>query len=103
MEKVIRNGRVAVLVSLGLSGWYSCNDSHKELLFHPKLVAMVEANRQSEITQEWLEKELGIKDVYCGGVKDLQILWFEIGTRFELYDENGYEALWTVDKLTLIA
>ena len=50
MEKVIRNGQVAVLYSAGFgAGWYSWNDK-KELLFHPKLVEMVENNKQSEIT-----------------------------------------------------
>ncbi len=54
MEKVIRNGMVAVLVSPGYgAGWYSWND-HKELLFHPKIVEMVEKRRTEEITQEWV-------------------------------------------------
>lgn len=46
MKKVIRNGKVAVLVSEGFgAGWYSWNREYKELLFHPKLVEMVEQGR----------------------------------------------------------
>lgn len=61
MEKVIRNGKVAILISPGFgAGWYSWNTDHKELLFHSKLVEMVEQNRQSEITDEWVKDNLGI-------------------------------------------
>ena len=46
MEKVIRNNEVAVLISHGFgAGWYSWNNDHQELLYHPKLVEMVEQNR----------------------------------------------------------
>lgn len=75
MEKVIRGGKVAVLYSPGFgAGWYSWNDTeHKELLFHPKLVEMVEENHTHEITEEWVKDNLGIGDVYCGGGDDLRI------------------------------
>jgi len=42
MEKVIRDGKVAVLISQGWgAGWYSWHRDNQELLFHPKLVEMV--------------------------------------------------------------
>ena len=59
MEKVIRDGKVAVLVSHGFgAGWYSWNTEHQQLLFHPKLVEMVEQNRINEITDEWVKENL---------------------------------------------
>lgn len=74
MEKVIRNGEVAVIYSPGYgAGWYSWNEGYPELLFHPKIVEMIENNKQEEIDEEWIEKELGIKDVFCGGAEDLTI------------------------------
>jgi len=104
MEKVIRNGKVAVLVSGGFgAGWYSWNSSHKELLFHPKLVALVEVGKQSEITEEWLEKELGLSDIYCGGARDLDIQWLDEGTAFQIEEYDGSESLRTLDDLTLVA
>ena len=104
MEKVIRNGKVAVLVSGGFgAGWYTWNSSHKELLFHPKLVALVEAGKQSEITKEWLEQELGLKDIYCGGARDLDIEWLNEGTAFVVEEYDGSERLRTMDDLTLVA
>jgi hypothetical protein len=104
MEKVIRNGKVAVLVSGGFgAGWYSWNSSHKELLFHPKLVALVEAGKQSEITKEWIEQELGLKNIYCGGARGLDIEWLNEGTAFEVEEYDGSERLRTINDLTLVA
>ena len=103
MEKVIRNGKVAVLYSPGFgAGWYSWNE-RKELLFHPKLVEMVENNRQSEITQQWVEENLGIDNVYCGGADDLQIKWLDEGTAFIINEYDGSESIETLENLTLIA
>lgn len=43
LQKVIRDSKVAVLYSPGFgAGWYSWNTKHPQLLFHPKLVEMVE-------------------------------------------------------------
>jgi len=53
MKKVIRDGKVAVLISHGFgAGWYSWNTEYQQLLFHPKLVEMVEQNRNDEIDDE---------------------------------------------------
>ena len=66
MKKVIKNGKVAVLVSHGFGcGWYSANTDHQELLFHPKLVKMVKQNRTNEINENWVKENLGIENVYC--------------------------------------
>ena len=103
MEKVIRNGQVAVLYSPRFgAGWYSWN-SNKELLFHPKLVEMVENNRQSEITTQWIQENLGINNVYCGGADDLQIKWLDEGTIFEIDEYDGSESIITLGNLKLIA
>lgn len=103
MEKVIRNGQVAVLVSSGFgAGWYSWNSDHKELLFHPKLVEMVEQNRNSEITDEWVLENLGI-EIYAGGAEQLSIHWLKQGTAFEIEEYDGSESIRTLDDLTLTA
>lgn len=103
MEKVIRDGKVAVLVSHGFgAGWYSWNSEHQELLFHPKLVEMVEQNRTNEIDEVWVKENLGIEDVYCGGASDLKIHWLPIGTAFEIYEYDGSESLITIANLVLV-
>lgn len=103
MEKVIKDGNVAVLLSPGYgAGWYSWNKEHKELLFHPKLVAMVEAGTQAEITDEWVKENLGI-DIYTGGAESLKIEWLPEGTVFQIEEYDGFETLQTLDSLTLVA
>jgi len=95
MEKVIRDGKVAVLISIDYGfGWYTWNYNYKQLLFHPKLVEMVEQNRQEEITKEWVQENLGI-DVYAGGADNLTIYWLPIGTKFEVNEYDGAESIRT--------
>lgn len=103
LQKVIRDGKVAVLYSPGYgAGWYTWS-GHQELLFHPKLVEMVEANRQNEITEEWILENIGLADVYTGGASDLQICWLPVGTAFRVDEYDGSESIQTHDDLTTIA
>lgn len=97
MQKVIRDNKVAVLISHGFgAGWYTWNRDHEVLLFHPKLVEMVENNKQDDITEEWVEENLGIKDVSCNGATDLVIHWIPVGTKFYIEEHDGDETL--IDK-----
>lgn len=69
MEKVIRDGKVAVLYSKDFgAGWSTWNDGLEELVFHPKIVEMVLNGRQSAINEDWLVENLGEEyaDVFCG-------------------------------------
>lgn len=103
MEKVIKDGKVAVLVSHGFgAGWYSWN-RNEQLLFNPKLVEMVEQNRTNEIDEDWVKENLGIEDVYCGGASDLKIHWLPIGTAFEINEYDGAESLITIADLVHVA
>ena len=102
-QKVIRDGEVAVLISPGYgAGWYSWNTEHKQLLFHPKLVEMVEQKRQKEINEEWVKENLGI-DIYAGGADGLTICWLPIGTAFEVDEYDGSESLRTLSDLVIVA
>ena len=103
MEKVIRDGKVAVLIAPGyVAGWYTWNDEHPELLFHPKLVEMVESGRRSEITEDWLMTNLDI-DIYPGGRHDLKIVWLDVGTAFRVEEYDGWESITVNKDLYLIA
>ena len=76
----------------------------KELLFHPKLVEMVENNKQKEITEEFCKDLLKTDDYICVlGAKDLQIEWLDEGTVFEINEYDGSESIRTLGNLTLIA
>lgn len=104
MEKVIRDGKVAVIFSPGFgAGWYSWNTESQQLLFSPKLVEMVEQGRNDEIDEDWVKENLGIENVYCGGAGDLKIRWLPIGTAFEVDEYDGSESLRTIADLVLFA
>lgn len=103
MEKVIRDGKVAVLISQGWgAGWYSWHRDNQELLFHPKLVEMVEQNRKNEINDQWVLENLGI-DMYAGGSDGLEIHWLPIGTIFCIEEYDGFETIRTIEDLVLTA
>jgi hypothetical protein len=98
MDKVIRDGKVAVLVSRGYgAGWSTWTDEIETYLFHPKLVQMVEEERHNEITTEWMEQELGLDVSYTGGTDGLEIQWVPIGTKFVIHEYDGHESLRTID------
>jgi hypothetical protein len=98
MDKVICDGKVAVLVSRGYgAGWSTWTDEVETYLFHPKLVQMVEEERHSEITTEWMEQELGLDVSYTGGTDGLEIQWVPVGTKFVIHEYDGHESLRTID------
>ena len=105
MEKVIRDGKVAVVLSAGYgAGWGSWNYGvHEVIMFHPKIVQMVEDEREMDITEEWLEKELGLEGIYAGGREGLYIKWVPEGTKFRLDEYDGAESIVTDEDLDMVA
>lgn len=97
MEKVVKDGKVAVIVSPGFgAGWYSWNTDFPELLFHPKIVELVLENRHEEITEELIHNVLGIsEEIYVGfyGVSALKVVWVPEGTAFRIDEYDGAEGL----------
>ena len=110
MEKVIRDGHVAVIISSGWgAGWSTWHyGSNKEILiFHPKLVELVENNQHNQDTvsavlNELLDKEEA-EGIYLGGVEDLTIQWLPEGTKFKIEEYDGSEYIITDKMLNLIA
>jgi len=92
MEKVIRDGKVAVLHSSGFgSGWYSGNKDYPRCLYDPNIVAMVEAGRHDEI-EAYCKTKYG--EHFCArGAKGLEISWVPIGTRFVIDGYDGFESI----------
>lgn len=104
MKKVIRDGKVAVLYSPGYGSGWGSNTQFTELIFHPKLVELVENNQREKITEE-LVKQLLVEDgivdededpyVYVSNsnVGNLKIEWLEEGTIFEIEEYDGSESI----------
>lgn len=93
-DKVVRNGKVAILYSPGFgAGWYSWNTAYPQILTHPTLVEMVEKGEQHHITNEFMEKLLGVDYFYAGGASDLEIEWVDEGCRFRIQECDGNESV----------
>ena len=91
MERVIRDGQVAVLYSPEYgAGWYSCHQI-EELLFDPSIVAWLEAEETDKILSY---VTLKYPDAYVGGLKDLSILWLPEGTVFRVDEYDGNESIY---------
>lgn len=105
MSKVIKNGKVAVLYSPGWgAGWSTWNTNYsEELIFHEKIVEMVEMGIQHEIDEDWIKLNIGIDNCYTGGAEDLRIEWIPLGTKFTIYDYDGWETILTTNDLQFIA
>jgi hypothetical protein len=94
LDKVVRDGKVAVLISPGYgAGWSSW--SSKELLFDPKIVAMVEAGvNPAEYCEE----------TYGGyfNADDLTVVWVDQGREFIVEEYDGFESLVFKDEVKWI-
>ena len=76
----------------------------EELIFHPKLVELVEQDNRHEITEELCKKLLNTDKYICTfDVSSLKIFWINIGDKFIIEEYDGWEDIKTVDNLTLTA
>jgi hypothetical protein len=97
MDKVIRDGRVAVLYSPGYgSGWYTWNQEFPELIFSPAVVKLVEQEKFDELETYM---ELKYPEVFKGGMMDLEIEWIPVGTEFRIHEYDGAESIEIKDEL----
>jgi hypothetical protein len=91
MEKVVRNGKVAVIFSPEFgAGWYTWNQDHPEIVFDPNLVYFIETK---EIDKLRTYVELKYPDLYLGGFEDLAIMWLNKGTEFKIDEYDGKETI----------
>ena len=91
MEKLIRDGMVAVLYSPGFgAGFYTWNTEHEDMMFDPVLATLVLDDKMDEahtyVTMRW-------PDAYAGGVDDLKVQWIPVGTDFRIHEYDGSESI----------
>lgn len=92
MEKLIKDGMVAVLVSQGYgAGWSTWNNGHPEIVFDPVLAQMVLDEVEYQQMVEYCEKRY--PDCYLGGLQQLVVEWLMIGTNFRIDEYDGYESI----------
>ena len=106
MEKVIKDGKVAVLYSPNYgAGWSTANRKSLTdtgiLLFDPVIVVLVEKYENGEISHSdmcdkiiyYCDNKYGYGVVYYGGVCDLSIAWIPVGKEFMIKECYGHESI----------
>jgi hypothetical protein len=91
MNKLIDNGKVAVLYSPGFgAGWSTWNRGVPEIVFDPAIVKFIEHDQMAELTTYVTLKYPGL---YTGGMKDLSVAWVSVGTEFRISEYDGAESI----------
>jgi len=89
INKLVDNGRVAVLYSPGFgAGWSTWNQGVPDLMFDPAIVKFVEDDQWAELNTYVTLKYPGI---YTGGMRDLAVAWLPVGTEFRIGEHDGAE------------
>jgi len=91
VDKLIDNGKVAVLYSPGFgAGWSTWNQEVPEILFDPAIVVFVEKDQWAELGTY---VRLKYPDIYKGGMEDLAIAWVPEGMLFKVNEYDGSESI----------
>ena len=111
-DKVIVDGKVAVLVSGGYGGGWStwmesdggtweCAQPNRSIAFEPKVVEMVLAGEKDKNRAERKATLDKIKEYmtetypgyYTGGAEGLEVEWVPVGSKFYIEEYDGNESL----------
>lgn len=91
MEKIVRDGKVAVAVSGGFgAGWSTWNDVNPMDARFNQLFLDGKIDAAKALCEEL---DLG----YAGGAVDVEIEWVPVGTRFVIFEYDGSEGLMALD------
>ncbi len=99
MNRYIRDGQVAVLISPGFgAGWSTWADSdyRQDCLFDPWIVdVFVNINYDVNEKVERIAAHCGVKypGMYLGGLESLTVEWVPQGTAFRVDEYDGSESL----------
>lgn len=91
MDKVIKDGKVAVLVSHGYgAGWYSWS-GNEDCLYDPEIVQLVLDKTPWQEIQKVAETKW--PDDYWGGAQGLTVVWVPKNTKFRIDEYDGAESI----------
>ena len=98
-EKLIKDGKVAVLYSPGFgAGWSTwANDGNEEAMAMDR--DLVEAFLEGGVNAVVKVAEEKYPDNYTGGTDDLKVVWLPVGTQFKIREYDGSETLITLDEM----
>lgn len=102
MNKVVRDGQVAVLYSPGFgSGWYTWNTEYPDILYDAKVVEWVETSKsEDQLSDITAYLEATYPNMYIGSnLRQLEIEWLPVGTLFHVVEYDGSERIETRDEV----
>lgn len=120
VEKIARDGKVAVLISPGYgAGWTTWNQDHKDveqMLFDPDIVnAILEYERADDKNWMWKQCLMKIKEIanakynqdpdvyYCeNGLRNVEVVWVDVGRKFIVTEYDGAESIQFCDEMNWI-
>lgn len=104
MEKIEKEGRVAVLYSPGFgAGWSTWADDDKKeaLCMDARIVGPFLAGDKAGAVAAAVAM---FPDLYTGGANDLEVMWIEKGRSFEVEEYDGSESVHVLgDRTYLVA
>jgi len=94
MEKVVRDGKTAILYSPGYGAgwvtWNSTSENAEKLIFDSEIVeAILEGDKSRALARA---TEI-CPDGYFGGLCDLCVEWVPCGNAFEIREYDGFESI----------
>jgi hypothetical protein len=96
MEKVIKGGQVAVIISCDYGGgWYSWHGI-ENLLYDPKIVEILEDETIDKFAAwEWIRPyALALYPTQCfSGKERLAVRWVPVGAKFRISEYDGKESI----------
>jgi hypothetical protein len=94
MEKVIKDGKVAVLVSDGWGAGFHSWGAPVEAIFDPTLIDFIEKKHIQEAI-DYVEETY--PNAFTGGIEDLCIEWIPEGAKFIITEYDGSESIQLMD------
>ena len=97
MDKYVKNGKVAILISPGYgSSWSFYEDP--ALAYDKRIVEYFLTKPTEKEMQKYLE-EIGYGHIWMGGYHQLKIVWVPQETKYRIVEYDGSESLQTPDDL----
>lgn len=103
-DKLIRDGKVAVIYSPGHgAGWSTWADSKEKqsMVFDPVIAQMIIDKANSAKLHAVAAERY--PNAYLGGLDDCEVEWLPVGTVFEIDEYDGSESIRTTADLWLVA
>lgn len=106
MDRVIKDGMVAVLVSPGFGAGFHTWNNIPNLCFCPYIVNHILNGTRDEIKESEIKKCYNLaEDLYISsiGLEDIEVEWVPQGTNFAINEYDGNESIQYLSDIAIIA